>query len=242
MLPNVTRIDPPPIGGFWTTNDFLDLVLQVPDYDGSGGSSSPIRTSCTVMSKTALTPVYPVRDIEMINSQSNTPGSTYGVYHQIYARVNMSHPNYDHSDGTKYGYCVDDLPTISRSCARVPGLVIPPSPEESFTYSCKYDGQVHTGTVLAKAPMYRSLIQDLTHTDIFGWGSPQFLGIGIIGFLGLMSCMVGYNRKNLAASAVTFVVAIGMMGYFGILNVTEAMMAALITVTILAVFQRGVKH
>ena len=68
------------------------------------------------------------------------------------------------------------------------------------------------------------------------------MGIGIIGFLGLMSCMVGYNRKNLAASAVTFVVAIGMMGYFGILNVTEAMMAALITVTILAVFQRGVKH
>ena len=242
MLPNVTRIDPPPIGGFWTANDYLDLVLKIPDYDGSGGATSPIRSSCTVTSKTALTPVYPVRDIEMINSQANTPGSTYGVYHQIYARVNMSHPVYDHSDDTKYGHCIDDLPTIARGCARIPGLVIPPSPEESFTYSCEYDGQVHTGTVLAKAPMYRSLIQDLTHTDIFGWGSPQFLGIGIIGFLGLMSCMVGYNRKNLAASAVTFVVAIGMMGYFGILNVTEAMMAALITVTILAVFQRGVKH
>ena len=60
----------------------------------------------------------------------------------------------------------------------------------------------------------------------------------MIGFLGLMSCLVGYNRKNLAPAAVTFVVAIGLMGYFGILKVSESLLAAVIVVVILAVFQR----
>ena len=58
----------------------------------------------------------------------------------------------------------------------------------------------------------------------------------------MFGALVGYNRKNLAASAVTFVLAIGLMGYFGILNVTESVMAAIVTVVILAVFQRGAKQ
>ena len=85
------------------------------------------------------------------------------------------------------------------------------------------------------------MLNSLTTQDRFGWGSPQFLGLGIIGFMGLLSCMVGFNRKNLAASAVTFTIGIGLMGYVGILNVTESVMAAVVVVTILAVFQRGAK-
>ena len=53
-----------------------------------------------------------------------------------------------------------------------------------------------------------------------------------------MSCMVGFNRKHLAPAAVTFVVGIGLMGYFGIMEVTEAALAAVVVVVILAVFQR----
>ena len=244
VLPNITRIDPPPIGGFWTTNNFLDLVVKIEDYDGSRQDlTSPLIGSCTVMSKTALTPVYPLQDDTMINAPANSPGSTYGVYHQLYGRLNTTHTDVQFAiPFLEQGRCFTSSGEITGLCQSVSGLVIPPSPDESFTYSCQYDGEIHQGTVLAKSPLYRSLIQDLTHSDIFGWGSPEFLGIGIIGFLGLISCMVGYNRKNLAASAVTFVLAIGLMGYFGILNVTESVMAAIVTVVILAVFQRGAKQ
>ena len=232
VLPNITRVDPPPIGGYYTSNNYLDLVTQV--EPGSRTSPvSPIRTSCEVTSKTHLVPLYPIRNVGNINSDAPTTG----MYHQLYGRVNMSHPGYDADTST----CVDGEGTISRTCARQPGLILPPSPDESFVYSCQYNGTVHAGTVLAEEPIYVNMLNSLTTQDRFGWGSPQFLGLGIIGFMGLLSCMVGFNRKNLAASAVTFTIGIGLMGYVGILNVTESIMAAVVVVTILAVFQRGAK-
>ena len=112
--------------------------------------------------------------------------------------------------------------------------------DEPFRYNCQTATGNMSGTVLADQPAFIGLLANVTGgNDVFGWGGgTEFLGIGLVGFLGLMSCLVGYNRKNLAPAAVTFVVAIGLMGYFGILNVSESLLAALIVVVILAVFQR----
>ena len=73
----------------------------------------------------------------------------------------------------------------------------------------------------------------------FGWGGDtNFLGLGIVGVMCLMSAMVGFNRKHLPASAVIFITLIGAFGYFGLLNVTETVMGALVMLAILMVFQR----
>ena len=235
VLPNITRVDPPPIGGYYTSNYYLDLVTQV-EPGSRAGLVSPIRTSCEVISKTHLVPLYPIRNVGGINNNSGTDG----MWHQLYGRINASHPN-GGSDENGKPFCVDGIDTIVRTCAVQPNLVIPPARDESFVYSCNYNGTVYAGTVLADEPIYVNMLNSLTTQDRFGWGSPQFLGLGIIGFMGLLSCMVGFNRKNLAASAVTFTIGIGLMGYVGILNVTESVMAAVVVVTILAVFQRGAK-
>ena len=112
--------------------------------------------------------------------------------------------------------------------------------DEPFRYNCQTAAGNMSGTIIADQPAFIGLLANVTGgNDVFGWGGGQdFLGIGLVGFLGLMSCMVGFNRKNLAPAAVTFVIAITLMGYFGILEVSEALLAAIIVVVILAVFQR----
>ena len=74
--------------------------------------------------------------------------------------------------------------------------------------------------------------------DRFGWGAPDFLGLGIVGVMGIMTAMVGFSRKNLPASAVMFAVVIGGFGWAGLMNITEAVMAGITVAVILIVFQR----
>ena len=75
--------------------------------------------------------------------------------------------------------------------------------------------------------------------DTFGWGAPDFLGLGLVGVMGIFSAMVGFSRKNLPASAVIFASVIGALGWFGIMEVSEVVMSGIVVATILLVFQRS---
>ena len=75
--------------------------------------------------------------------------------------------------------------------------------------------------------------------DRLGWGAPDFMGLGLVASMGLITAMVGFSRKNLAGSAIIFAAVIGAMGWIGLMNVTEAMMAGITVAVILIVFQRS---
>lgn len=113
------------------------------------------------------------------------------------------------------------------------------SASEPLTYTCQSGGREHTGQSLPHTPYYTTLIGMLENETLTGWtGSSEYLGLGIMGVLGLLSCMVGFSRTYIARGAVVFIIGISVMGWIGILSLSEALFSGVIVIVILAVFQR----
>lgn len=100
--------------------------------------------------------------------------------------------------------------------------------------------KVGLGTVPAAAALGVGAQTFLTayEDDTFGWGSPDFLGLGLVGVMGILSAMAGFSRKNLPASAIVFAVVIGAFGWLGLMDVPEVVMSGITVAAILIVFQR----
>ena len=116
---------------------------------------------------------------------------------------------------------------------------VPLDYSEPARYTCMIADTEISGTSIAKSPLYVDLLSYVIDDNYFGWGSTgQFLGMGLVGVLAMLSCMVGYNRKHLISAGVLFTVGIGLLGYFGLLDVPQILMSFLVVTLILLIFQR----
>ena len=118
-------------------------------------------------------------------------------------------------------------------------FTVPVDYDEPVRYTCHINNGTVRGTELAAAPLYLDLLRQINQENIFGWDSGNdFLGFGVVGFLALLSCTVGYNRRHLVSAGITFVLGIGLMGYLEILTVPQMLMSFLLVILILVIFQR----
>lgn len=103
-------------------------------------------------------------------------------------------------------------------------------------------------------PVYAVLLSVLDKNE-FGWGTGSmvvqpdgsdvnageayFMGLPFLTVMVLITAMVGFNRKNIPASAIVYLSVVGIFVATGITQILDAVFSVLILIAMLAIFSKG---
>ena len=104
----------------------------------------------------------------------------------------------------------------------------------------KYYRQIEwTEVSYPKIPVITQIIDNINLQ--YNWGGAEFMGFGIIGVMGILSAMAGFQRFHLPSAIVIFLGVTFAMAYFKLLTIPETVIQAVLVMAILTIFQRGHK-
>ena len=134
----------------------------------------------------------------------------------------------------------------SRGCNESSGQAPYWFTDRQLTYTCHdINGRSLNvnGVIEPAEPFYESVITEINTGTALGWGGSStgnspFMGIGILGALGLLSGMAAFSRWNIIASIIIFIVLITALSFLGFLTLTEAALGAVIVFAVLGIMGR----
>lgn len=108
-------------------------------------------------------------------------------------------------------------------------------------------------TLNADIPYYQKFIAAI-RADDWGWGvgeseitdQPGFapyqnliFGMPFVAVMGMLTAMIGFNRRHIPAAGISYGIVLGALTYFGLIDIPVAAFGAIVTFTIILIFSKG---
>jgi len=108
-------------------------------------------------------------------------------------------------------------------------------------------------TLNADMPFYTKFLSAI-EADDWGWGVGQseisdqpgfapyqnlIFGMPFVAVMGMLTAMIGFNRRHIPAAGISYGIVLGALTYFGLIDIPVAAFGAIVTFLILLIFSKG---